>query len=537
MRIPVPTGADPRDFETTAYVGMQVAQRGETLVAYSHEQRSFITAASGSTAMQFAVRIMVEPTVKDVVAGAKQLAQKNSAFIGNIDGRQVTLVPLLPAVAEIRRRIAEVLSAQKGIQPWDIDVHVEWSAVEPRIESVTIRTRELNIDAAKAEEMWRNVILRLPGGSNGWQIATDMVTGTVRLTFGPPRALPSIVDGVALLPDRAAEAWECDWSRLAIGQDDRTQPVEVDLLAGPHSAIIGASGSGKTVTSRLLIAQAILHGFEVIGVDPTKRFGGLRGLAPFTKGMFTSSVEEAAEVMTAVYAEVRRRVDLIEQHGGEDWRDLPQGSVRPWMVVADEWASLVEPDDKPSIALKGTEEYTEWESETVAKGRIKSRANKLAREARSAGVPLVLISQVANAEFLPTKIRENLGTSIQLQGRRKVGLSALGMLFRDLAQDALDELAALDDGGRGLAVAVDDGGAARGFRSGLLSPDEQALTDLLESRGARPPTPLRLGSSRVSSAAPPEASDAWGDPLPVAPAMDWDAPEPAFAQRYEGLFD
>jgi hypothetical protein len=517
-RIPIAPGTSIFDFDYTATVGMEEAREGNVLVAYSHEHRAFISVPADGSAMRFALTFPVDSNIadKDIVAAAKQLAQKHSAFIARIDGRQVTLAPMLPAVNAIRARIAEVLSAQKNIQPWDIDVAVEWSAEEPRIEAVTVRTRELNIDALKAEEMWRNVILRLPGGSNGWQIDTDMVTGTVRLTHGSRRALPTMVDGTALLPARAAEAWECAYSRPSIGMDDRGMPMQLDLKAGPHTAIIGASGSGKTVTLRLLVTIAILLGFEVIGIDPTKKFGGLGGLAPYTKGMFTKSVEEAAEVMTLVYNEVQRRVALIEEVGGEDWEDLPHGSVRPWLIVIDEWASLIEEDARPPASLKGTEEYNEWESETIAKGRISSRANKLAREARSAGIHLVLLSQVANANFLPTKIRENLGTSIQLQGKRKVGLSALNMLFRDMDQDALAELTALDDGNKGLAVSVDDGGAARGFRAGFI--DKEVLADVLESRGARRPTPLVLGG--VGSNSAPSAP---ARPAAPATAPSWDA--------------
>jgi hypothetical protein len=57
---------------------------------------------------------------------------------------------------------------------------------------------------------------------------------------------------------------------LEIGSDDRGRPVAIGLPAGrgSHALIVGATGSGKTVTQALIVARAIAAGRGAVVIDP-----------------------------------------------------------------------------------------------------------------------------------------------------------------------------------------------------------------------------------------------------------------------------
>lgn len=539
MRIPVPTGADPRDFETTAYVGMRVAQRGEALVAYSHEQRSFITAAPGSTATQFAKPILVEPTVKDVVAGAKQLAQKNSAFIGNIDGRQVTLVPLLPAVAEIRARIAEVLSAKRAIQPWDIGVHVEWSAVEPRIESVTVRTRELDIDADKADGIWKRVILSLPGGSNGWSVSTDLLTGVVQLGYGKPRSLPDRVALEDILPDTVQPDL---WYRSAFGISTSGEIAAHNLKSAPHTILAGPTNSGKTNTIAMMIASRLMHGHDLLVIDPIKGvdFDQFRPFARFIAEDYSDSVA----AMEWLIAEAKRRKAVLKANKVVNWLSLPDDvrareNIRPLTVVLDELGQLFFKVKPNTLLPKDHPTRLEQESVGVSKALLDAGTGEIARAYRFVGLFLVLASQKLLANMLGengSELRSNCGNGVYLHPPgTDVDKGDLTLLFDATVDRAMENIVTLDDGrSYGLAVTVAEGTGMSAARVAFAEPKN--MEGILRARGLPDAVPLSLGSSAASAVS--TTSDSWDDPAPAAPAaMDWGDPEPAPAQRYEGLFD
>jgi conjugal transfer pilus assembly protein TraD len=67
---------------------------------------------------------------------------------------------------------------------------------------------------------------------------------------------------------------------LAIGSDEHGQLVRIPLRrgSGAHTLIVGATGSGKTVTEAWILARAIDHGHGAVIVDP-KGDSALRGAA------------------------------------------------------------------------------------------------------------------------------------------------------------------------------------------------------------------------------------------------------------------
>lgn len=553
MRIPVPAGTSPSKFEDTALLGMKRARMGDSLVAYSHDERSFITAAPGTTAMKYARVLNVEPDVKDVLEEAKQLSRKHSRFIGGIDGREVTLVPLLPAVAWVRGRIADVLSAKKAIKPWDIDVHVEWSAVEPRIESVTIRTREMDIDAEKADGVWKRVILSLPGGSNGWSVSTDLLTGVVQLGYGKPRSLPGRVALEEILPDTVQPDL---WYRSAFGISTSGDVAAHNLKSAPHTILAGPTNSGKTNTIAMMIASRLMHGHDLIVIDPIKGvdFDQFRPFARFIAEDYTDSVA----AMEWLIAEAKRRKAVLKANKVVNWLSLPDDvrareNIRPLTVVLDELGQLFFKVKPNTLLPKDHPTRLEQESVGVSKALLDAGTGEIARAYRFVGLFLVLASQKLLANMLGengSELRSNCGNGVYLHPPgTDVDKGDLTLLFDATVDRAMENIVALDDGhSYGLAVTVAEGTGMSAARVAFAEPKN--MESILRARGLQDAVPLSLGSSDGSSApASPDSWDDYGAPAPVpsdsrddllldVPALDWGAPEPAVpGQRYEGLFD
>lgn len=366
-------------------------------------------------------------------------------------------------VAQARDVIADALK----VQPHEIEIKVVRAEDEPRFESITIvRAPLIALDEDKRLETWRLTTRMLPYGTTGWTVEEGAQTV---LTWGPTREVPGLVPGADLLPEVISPD---EWSRIPLGIDSAGAISVLDLKAGPHSLVVGPTGSGKSVSTRLLILGALARGFQIVYIDPVKRGAGLRDMEPWTRGMYTTSAVEAAEVLTAVYAEVTRRVDAIEDARVEDWRSLD--GIQPMLVILDEFVGLVRPEVKPTD--KNGDAYAEWEEKATAQGQITTLVSKIAAEARSAGVFLALATQRPDTTYIPGEARSNLGSVVLLVSPNKApARTTLGMVFdADEIEDAKVEVKDLHGSTPGFALVANEGGGLRGIRVGYIEPDQPA---------------------------------------------------------------
>ncbi|MGR6900390.1 FtsK/SpoIIIE domain-containing protein [Glutamicibacter sp. V16R2B1] len=243
-------------------------------------------------------------------------------------------------------------------------------------------------------------------------------------------------------------------------------------------------------------------------------------------------MEEAAEALDAVYAEVRRRVEVIDQAGAENWQDLPAGSIRPWLVVIDEWAGLIAVDKKPSGDPKASpvvkEMLDDWNAHSSNVARIQGKVAMIAREARSAGIHLLILTQRPDATDLPGQVRERMGTVVQLVSPARLpSREALGMLFPgEMAAQASEEISDLFSGRPGFGLSYTDGGTVQGFQAVLIEPEEVA--PYLAEIGVPRSVPLRLSGQRDNRAGSPRQATPATQPA-AAPVT---VPVPVWATRH-----
>ncbi|KIC68729.1 FtsK/SpoIIIE domain-containing protein [Pseudarthrobacter phenanthrenivorans] len=412
---------------------------------------------------------------------------------------------LPPATVEIREWLLQKNPKQKS---WELELLPLFGVQDGEgvLERVIITRADQPMDRMKAMAYWMEVA-RTVVGHSGWTVEMDDRTGRVELISGKIRKLPRVVPGQDFLP---REIDTENWSSFPIGRNSTGETVCVDLQAGPHSLVVGGTGSGKSVACRGIILNSLAHGFEVMIFDPQKEAAGLLGIKPWTKGIFIKSVEEAAAGLDAIYAEVRRRIGLITAVEGENWMDLPRGTVKPWLVLLDEYSALITPDDKPIGVDSKHELMLEWQADAGARAKIRSNVGKIAKQARSVGIHLVIATQRPDAADLGGNVRENLGTILQLVVPSKPpSPEAMGMVFpKAFAASAMEELSLLNDGrSKGFALSYLEGGGVQGFRVGLVEKDDMAV--YAEEMGIPLGVPLELAEAEPAAYTTIDPKPAW----------------------------
>ncbi|RSX49837.1 FtsK/SpoIIIE domain-containing protein [Bifidobacterium castoris] len=211
--------------------------------------------------------------------------------------------------------------------------------------------------------------------------------------------------------------------RLAFAVRDDGTTVLFDPADDPHLLASGTTGSGKSSVSVTLIVQALRAGWQVLATDPEKGANDLKPLAPHMSA-FDPSLEGCYAIFQWAHREMRRRVALIDEHGGGDWAMLPD-PVRPprLLVFCDEFNSLLQ-KDKTKISnenndpdLANEETMRTWRN--GLKSSIGMWVSALLTQGRSAGITVLLGAQALKAgdlELLP-----NAGTAKTMLARVFLG--------------------------------------------------------------------------------------------------------------------
>lgn len=257
------------------------------------------------------------------------------------------------------------------------------------------------------------------------------------------------------------------------------EPIEWDWRLDPHLLLLGGSGSGKSRSLSNFISGALIRGCDVYLADPTKGAADFQWAAPWMKAMAVTD-GEASAMMDHVYAEVKRRVDLNSSHGVGSYMDLP-AEIRPphIVVIIDEFTSLMFTEKVEKLPANATEEEVrlnqEQELSNSNRRNIGGKAGRLVREARSAGVSLILAAQELKADTIQkipggTSLKGN--SSSLLLGKSTFGSRMSALKDAVAAPDLGDEVPR----GRGLFESTAVG--AQVIQSWFDAPDhEGSLVD------------------------------------------------------------
>jgi len=189
---------------------------------------------------------------------------------------------------------------------------------------------------------------------------------------------------------------------LPFATDVEGGTVRFSPMESPHLLVAGATGSGKSSAAQALLWSAAAAGAMLVVIDPVKGGADFAFLRPWAAA-FATDVTSAASVIDLVLAEVGRRKAANAAAGVGSWAELPEPPA-PLIVMVDEFTSLTMPsarlsarpgEDPAQVAAREA-----LEAEAAARSAIAIGIARVAREARSAGVSLLLATQRLSSSTL-----------------------------------------------------------------------------------------------------------------------------------------
>ena len=181
---------------------------------------------------------------------------------------------------------------------------------------------------------------------------------------------------------------------------------------GPHTLIAGETGSGKGILTQTLLLQLIAFNdpaeAEVIVVDPKKGvdFVWLDG-APQMKRPIISEVSDAQSILDSLVHEMDERYQKFKE------RRVPNITEYNRNVLLDERMSRIFlVHDELGAWMAQDKKYQEV---------VLSSVSNLGMKARAAGIHLVLITQRADVDAVPGRLRDNMGNRLCLKVQNVTG--------------------------------------------------------------------------------------------------------------------
>ncbi|MEP9384590.1 hypothetical protein [Nocardioides sp. KR10-350] len=413
------------------------------------------------------------------------------------DGQRALFADISAETKALRNRLATSPKVAKA--PWDLEIvcrHVidEKTQMRRLDQVIVLRALVTEMETDKRLALFRSLINLLPGGSTGWEVLDDPVTGMVRFRYGQPRTLPKRVSARDLLPTGLIPS---DWRNIPLGLDDRGNPVGIDLKLGPHTAVVGPTNTGKSVLMRQHALSALARGHQIIICDASSKKGV--DFAKFRPYALTTArtLAELAATLEAVYREGMRRADILERAETTGWQDLPadvraRERIGPITVLWDEIMAAITEEPVPSGLDPKHPAVVEAKQNNGYRALITSYLAKITFQLRWTGIFLVLGFQAFDANLFKgfSGVRNNLTSTVLLTKPGSVPKpERLTMVFPgDQTSVALETISELDDGqSMGLAVTAAEGGTVAGFRVAFCEVDE--IPEMLTNLGVRKPEP------------------------------------------------
>lgn len=275
----------------------------------------------------------------------------------------------------------------------------------------------LPVDYAPEERRDKKLIEALAGrvGIEEPQAAWKLAGNTPRLVLTTSPHAPRLVTLESMLPVIARSRW--DELVLGMGRGKKPQPVIVSLNDdSPHMGESMGSGAGKTVLSRLIIAQWLMKGGVCYVLNPKRR--GYQWAKDLPNCRVAETDEQCFMMMTWLGEQLDGRQEVASNES--DWDDqLPEGMLgERVLVVVEEMNMLVAKQRKfwkrnqlLAAMLLGWDEDTPLPKDSPALDGLET----LAYAGRQSEVYVLFIAQRLSSKVISGDVLENVG--IRMLGR------------------------------------------------------------------------------------------------------------------------
>ncbi len=212
------------------------------------------------------------------------------------------------------------------------------------------------------------------------------------VTIEVPLAERQVVPYGFVLEDKRDDALAIP---IAVGVDASFSPFSVDLVELPHLLIAGATGSGKSIFLKTLIASILYHltpdEARLVLIDPKRVEFGVFASSLFCACEVVTDFEDIAAVFEAIIWEMEKRYELLEHAGASDLRQYNAG---------------VEPRQRQPYIVVVVDEFADLLMQKVE--GFENRVVRLAQKARASGIHLVLATQRPSADVIKGLLKANI---------------------------------------------------------------------------------------------------------------------------------
>ncbi|CAN7367562.1 FtsK/SpoIIIE domain-containing protein [Knoellia sp. LjRoot47] len=190
-----------------------------------------------------------------------------------------------------------------------------------------------------------------------------------------------------------------------------------DLRVEPHGIAVGTTGSGKSQTVQLAMAQLALAGWRLVLIDPKQvEFSQWVGRPGVIR--VTTELDDHADALVAAADEMKRRYEALTAAGVNHIDSLPDDRPPRLLVVVDEAVELLAP-------MKGRSD--EAKEVNATKERASAAIGSILRLGRAAGVHLILAAQRADRAVLDGEYQNNLAFKILQGGSEHIERTMIGL--------------------------------------------------------------------------------------------------------------
>ena len=347
------------------------------------------------------------------------------------DTRSISETHLSPELVKATRTILALLGPTGKITKHETDPSTgDLLAVEAthevghRLESEGYRARVQRVVSVNLPGRWRA----------RWNLETDWVRFEVRPTF--PKKL---YNPAGLVDEKSAvdlsDLAHSDYDSVAIsyGEDEDGNPMVWRPAIDPHFMLVGASGTGKTVTAHTLLTQLTAHGWPVWVVDGKGvEFLGFQDWPNVQ--IVASHMEHQIAVIHRFWKLMETRYSLIVN--GE----ATEADFEPVVLFIDEYADF-----------RGN--LLNWYSSIKGKGdptkpKTLQEVASIGRKGRTAKCHMVLGTQRPDAEYFGGDMRDNF--------RQRVSMGRLSPQGAMMMWESATTGVGIPRGCRGRATSVND---------------------------------------------------------------------------------
>lgn len=172
-----------------------------------------------------------------------------------------------------------------------------------------------------------------------WQVLAD--NNLLERALPPRRAEPLQIEAEPDAPRLTATdaLRQSTRDEIVLGQADDGRLCKVNLRTAVHLAIVGATGTGKSVSTGYQLALAALgRGYQVVVLDPK---GGMDWRA-FERvcEWHDTDVHNIGDQMWAVHCEYLRRMQIAKQYDVNHIAKLNSQELPPLLIVLEEYGDL-----------------------------------------------------------------------------------------------------------------------------------------------------------------------------------------------------